>query len=264
MLLAQISDLHVRPDGILYQGVVDSNAMLRAALARLARLDRVPDLMLVTGDLVDEGRPEEYQKVHELLAQTAIPYLIIPGNHDNRENLRRAFPEHDYLPKTGSLHYCIDDFPVRIVALDSTVPGAHHGAIDVAGLDWLAATLEANPSKPTLVMLHHPPFLSGIPYLDKYRYVGAAAFGEIIASVNNIEAVLCGHVHRAMTRRWAGTIVCACPSTTTEIALQLAANAPPESYLAPGACMLHLWEESTGLISHVKSLGDYPGPHPFA
>jgi 3',5'-cyclic AMP phosphodiesterase CpdA len=142
--------------------------MLSEAIAHLHGLDRRPDLVVLTGDLVDEGHPDEYSTALELLGELTIPYLVIPGNHDHRENFSAAFASHAYLPVHGPLHYCIDDHPVRIVALDSCPPGRHHGHIDSAGLRWLQSTLEANSRKPTVVLMHHPPFVSGIPYLDKY------------------------------------------------------------------------------------------------
>lgn len=264
MLIAQLSDLHVRPQGQLYQGVADSNRMLGEAIQHLQQLDRRPDLVLLTGDLVDEGQPAEYAAARALLAELAIPYLVIPGNHDQRENLRAAFADHTYLPKAGPLHYCMDDYPVRIVALDSTVPGLHHGDIAQDGLDWLQATLAADTSKPTVVMLHHPPFVCGIPYMDTYRYLRPEPLARIISAFGNVHLVLCGHVHRAMLRRWAGTVVCACPSTTTEIALQLAPDAQPASFMGPPACMLHLWDEAHGMVSHTSYIGSFPGPFDFA
>ena len=156
----------------------------------------------------------------------------MPGNHDDRENFRAAFASHAYLPAHGPLHYCVDEHPVRLVALDSCQPGKHHGHIDPAGSDWLRSTLQASPRKPTIVVMHHPPFVSGIRYLDDYRYIDAAPLEAVVGSFSNIEAVLCAHVPRPMTRRWAGTIVVSCPSTTTEIALQLNPEAEPRSYLA--------------------------------
>ena len=111
--------------------------------------------------------------------------------------------------------------------------------------------------------MHHPPFVSGIPYLDEYRYVEAAPLESVLRSHSNIEAVLCGHVHRSMIRRWAGTVVVACPSTTTEIALQLRPEAEPLSYVGPPACLLHLWNPCHGLVSHTSYIGKYPGPYAF-
>jgi 3',5'-cyclic AMP phosphodiesterase CpdA len=264
MLIAQISDTHVRPQGQLYHGVADSNRMLAQAIAHLHGLDRRPDLVLLTGDVVDKGHADEYAMARALLAELTIPYLAIPGNHDHRESFRTAFADQLALPASGPLHYCVDSYPVRIVALDSTVPGAHHGAIDEAGLQWLQATLAADLAKPTVVMLHHPPFASGIPYMDAYRLLAPEGLAQVIQGFGHIEAVLCGHVHRQMLRRWAGTVVCSCPSTTTEIALRLQPGARPASFMGPPACMLHRWNAAEGMVSHLSTIGDFAGPFDFA
>jgi 3',5'-cyclic-AMP phosphodiesterase len=263
MLIAQISDPHVCAPGVLYKGVANSNALLLDAIDHLHHLDRLPDLVLVTGDLTDEGRAIEYEHALELFGRSRIPYRIIPGNHDHRERLRTIFSEHRYLPKTGSLHYCLEDWPVRVIALDTSVAGLHHGAIDTEGLAWLNETLKTNPDKPTLVLMHHPPFTSGIPYLDEYSFREPEELRAIIQAAPNVEAVLVGHVHRHMTHRWAGTLVIACPSSATEIALQLRGDAKPQSFLAPRACMLHLWQPGMGMVSHLSFIGKYPGPYDF-
>lgn len=263
MLIAQLSDPHVCRPGRRYKDVADSNRMLVEAIDHLHGLDRRPDLVLLTGDLVDEGHPEEYANARALLAGLTIPLLVVPGNHDQREPFRAAFADHAYLPASGPLHFCVDDHPLRIVALDTCVPGEHHGHVEDEGLRWLASTLARAPDRPTLLLLHHPPFVSGIPYLDRYRYREADALERVVRGASRIEAVLCGHVHRPMVRRWAGTLVLACPSTATEIALQLHPDATPRSYLGPRACLLHLWDEATGLVSHTSYIGTYPGPYPF-
>jgi Icc protein len=264
LLIAQLSDPHVRPKGVLYHGVTDSNQAFADAIHHVLTLDRRPDLMLITGDLVDDGRPEAYDALRDILASLTIPFLVIPGNHDDRENLRKAFSDHAYLPTEGPLHYCVDDYPVRIIGLDSTVPGLHHGHIDAAGLRWLKTTLSADTTKPTMLMLHHPPFACGIPYMDEYRYFEGDQLAAVVKGFDNIEIVLCGHVHRSMLTRWANTVVSACPSTATEIDLQLTASAQPASHLGPRACMLHLWTERGGLVSHTSQIGDFDGPYAFA
>jgi len=264
LLIAQLSDLHVRPKGQLYRGVADSNRMLSEAIEHLKQLDRQPDLILLTGDLVDNGHPDEYREARELLSQLTAPFLAIPGNHDERENFRAAFADLAYLPLQGPLHYCIDSYPVRIVALDSTVPGRHHGDIEPEGLQWLRSTLEADRTKPTVVMLHHPPFASGITYMDKYRYRNPEPLAQVLIDFSNIEVVLCGHVHRPMFRRWAGTVVAACPSTATEIALRLEPGAGPQSIVGPRGCTLHLWDHMHGMVSHMSQIGNFEGPYPFA
>ncbi len=264
MLIAQLSDPHVREAGVLYQNVVDSNRMFAEALTHLHALDRRPDLIVLTGDLVDHGRPAEYQEVRRMLEATTVPWLVMAGNHDEREAFRAAFHDQAYLPRAGALHFCVDDYPVRIVAVDSCIPGLHHGLVDAATLAWLDATLAREPAKPTVLMLHHPPFLSGIPYMDDYRCIETEGLEAVVRAHPQVERVLCGHVHRSMLRRWAGTVVCTAPSTTTEICLQLRPDAPPASVVGPAGCMLHLWDPVHGMVSHVSHIGRFEGPYPFA
>ena len=264
MLVAQISDLHIRPEGLLYEGLVNSNKMCREAIEHLHQLDHRPDLVMITGDIVDKGTVAEYEAALKLLSRLEIPYLVIPGNHDNRENFRKAFSSHDYLPTEGVLNYCVDEFPVRFIGLDSCVPDYHYGDFSLESLKWLESTLAEDTIKPTLVMMHHHPFNSGISYLDKYRHEAAVALESIFKKFSNIEAVVCGHVHRVMFKGWGGTIVSSCPSTTTEIALQLTPQAKPQSYEGVRACLLHFWSHEQGLISHVSYVGKFKGPYPFA
>jgi len=264
MLIAQISDLHVRPDGELYAGRVAANAMAAAAVQHLNALDPRPDLAIVTGDLVDNGTDAEYAAVRAILDVIAIPYVVIPGNHDQREPFRRAFADHAYLPADGGpLNYVLDAHPLRIVALDTTVAGKHHGEIDAASLAWLSRQLDADAATPTLVLMHHHPFASGIPFLDGYRLVNAAAVEEIIAAHDNVERVLCGHVHRFMLRRLGGTIAMACPSTASQIALRLAPDAPPASIMEPPGCLIHHWQPGGGLVSHLSPIGEHGTPMTF-
>jgi Icc protein len=263
MLIAQISDLHIRSNGELYGGVARSNAHLRLVVDHLHSLDTRPELVVVSGDLVDEGSPDEYVEVAAELERLTIPFLIMAGNHDDRDNLRRAFPLHCYLPQDGALNYCIDDHDLRIIALDTCGPGRHHGEIDGSTLSWLEFTLLANREKPTLVMMHHPPFACGIPYLDHFNLRAPGQLEDLLRRFDNIEAVVCGHVHRMMLKRWAGTVVIACPSTTTEIALQLQMTAQPQSYLGPSAYLIHRWEKGQGLVTHLAHVDHAAGPFPF-
>jgi 3',5'-cyclic AMP phosphodiesterase CpdA len=100
--------------------------------------------------------------------------------------------------------------------------------------------------------------------MDRYRYMEAQQLEAVVRAAPNIELVLCGHVHRTMLRRWAGTVVCSCPSTTTEIALQFAPDAQPQSHIGPRGCMLHWWDEADGLTSHLSHIGVFAGPYGFA
>jgi 3',5'-cyclic AMP phosphodiesterase CpdA len=258
MLIAQISDLHIRPDGLLYADRVPSNAMAHAAIQHLNKLDPRPDLVLITGDIVDDGSDAAYQVSRRILAGLEIPYLVIPGNHDRRGAFVKAFADCSYLPRHGGpLNYVFDAGEVRIVALDSTVPTRHHGDIDAAGLSWLEQALADGGARPTLVLMHHQPFPCGIPYLEKYRHFGAEKIADVIGKFPSVERLLCGHVHRFMTARVGGALAMSCPSTASQIALRLSETAEPASFMEPPGCLLHLWQPGFGFISHLSPIGDY-------
>jgi 3',5'-cyclic AMP phosphodiesterase CpdA len=265
MLIAHLSDPHVRPDGVLYQGVVDSNAQFAAAIAHVNALDPPPDLVLLSGDLVDHGHADEYAVLVRLLAPLVVPVLAIPGNHDEREAFRKAFAGQSWLPAQGPIDYVVGDRgPVRLVALDVTLPGLHHGAVNEEGAAWLDLVLAAEPSRPTIVMMHQPPFDTGIPYMDFYSCREAQRLASVVARHPQVERILCGHVHRAMQLRFAGTTLCTAPSTTTTVALRLQPDAKPASHIEPPAMLLHHWREGTGLVTHFVPIGIFPGPYPFA
>lgn len=265
MLVAQISDPHLRPAGQLYEGLVDSNALFAAALRHLAALRPQPDVVVLTGDVVDEGLDAEYAVARAMLAKVGPPLVVLPGNHDMRDAFRHAFSDHPYLPASGPLHSLRDDLgPVRIVGLDVTVPGEHHGLVAPEAAAWLDAALARDPARPTLVMMHHPPIATGVPYLDAYACREGHRLAEVVARYPAVERILCGHVHRFMTSRFGGTLLCTAPSTATAIALRIAPGAEPASYLEPPGFLLHRWTPHEGMVTHVVPVGSFPGPLPFA
>lgn len=265
MLIAHLSDPHVRPEGELYQGVVDSNAQFAAAIAHVNALDPRPALVLLSGDLVDHGHAGEYAMLARLLADLAIPVLAIPGNHDERNAFRTAFAGQSWLPASGPINYAVGTLgPVRIVTLDVTLRGLHHGAVSEEGAAWLERVLSEEPARPTIVMMHQPPFDTGIPYMDPYSCREGQRLAAVVARHPQVERILCGHVHRVMQIRFGGSTLCTAPSTTTAIALQLRPDAAPASHIEPPAMLLHHWREGTGLITHFVPIGTFPGPYPFA
>jgi len=122
MLIAQISDMHVKPPGEMLYKRIDTAGFLERAVAHILALYPQPDVVLATGDLVDGGKAEEYTLLRRLLAPLPMPVYLIPGNHDARDAMREVFPDHAYLPKSGFLQYTVEDLPVRLIALDTLVP----------------------------------------------------------------------------------------------------------------------------------------------
>ncbi len=263
-LLAQVTDMHIKAGGKLSYRVVDTEASLTRCVAQLLKIPQRPDAVIFTGDLTDFGREEEYANLRELIAPLPMPVYLMAGNHDEPEGLRRAFPEHAYLrQREGPLDYVIDDFPVRIVALDSTVPRKSGGLMRDSQLAWLDATLAAAPSKPTIVAVHHPPFWTGIGHMDAMALANPGALEEVIARHPQVERVISGHLHRAITVRFGGTIASTCPSPSHQVALDLADDAPSRFVMEPPGFQLHLWTEEQGLVTHGAAIGDFAGPYPF-
>lgn len=263
MWIAQISDPHVRPPGALYKGVLDTNAALAAAVAQINVLDPIPDLVVLTGDVVDEGHTDEYAAARAILAGLRPKLLLIPGNHDDPGGFRNAFPGH--FPPEGPLHVrCSDAGPVRVIGFDVTVPGLHHGEVTEVGATWLHRVLADEPDRPTVVLMHQPPIVTGIPYLDKYNCRGGDRLASIVGGFRAIERILCGHVHRTMQMRFAGTLLCTAPSTGTAIALRATPEGAPASFLEPPGFLLHHWRPGVGMLTHVVPIGQFPGPFPFA
>src|SRR5207247_7619018 len=130
--------------------------LARAVIALNALVPR-PDVAVVTGDLVDHGEPAEYEHLRRLLAPLQMPVFVIPGNHDAREPLRAAFGGDGYLPAEGYLQYTIEDYPLRLVALDTLIPGVHGGMLCAERLAWLDAAAAPPPARPTATPSHPPP-----------------------------------------------------------------------------------------------------------
>ncbi len=263
MLLAQLTDLHVMPKGLFAYGRVDTAQMLRNAVTQLNRLVPRPDAVVITGDLADKGEPTAYAHLREILAGLAIPHYVIPGNHDRMDNFRAAFGDHAYLPTSGEfIQYVIDDFPLRIVAAHSVMAGRTDGAFCAERLDWLDRTLAEKPGVPTLVMMHHPPFATGLTHFDVVGMPDTAGLERVIAKHRQVERLLCGHVHRAIQTRFGGTIASACPSTAHQVALDFRPDGMDSFTLEPPGFQLHRWNGST-LFSYTVNVGDFDGPFPF-
>ena len=263
MIVAQISDLHVMPKGGLAYGRVDTAAMTRAAIAHLNRLDPQPDMVLITGDLADHGEREAYLHLRELLADLRAPYWVIPGNHDRHDQFYRAFADHDYLPHGDEfVQYAIEDRPIRVVAIDSCIPGRTPGRLRPAQLDWLDRTLAAAPSKPTLLMMHHAPLRTGLPHYDEVSLEDPDALEAIIRRHPQVERILCGHVHRAIQVRFGGTIVSACPGTAHQVALDLRTGVEEGFTLEPPGFQIHRWN-GQALFTYTLAIGTFDGPFPF-
>jgi Icc protein len=214
VLIAQITDLHIDEPGGFMRRFVDANSKLERAIDYLhTRVER-PDAVLATGDLTNDGRPEQFDLLRALLDRLEIPIYLIPGNHDEREGFRSTFSDRPWMPASGPIDYVIEDFPVRLVGMDTSEPDRHDGTLDDGQLAWLDATLSREPSRPTLLFLHHPPFLSGLWLFDAIRLGGSQALRTVVEGHPQVTQIIAGHVHRPISYHWGATMITTCPSTT--------------------------------------------------
>lgn len=204
MLIAQISDTHILAKDSDRPEAGPRAQDLRRCVADINSLDPQPDVVIHSGDTVQTGALDDYEHLKELLAPLRAPVFLTPGNRDHHDNFRATFK-----PATGSapyLHYAIDDFPVRLIALDSIDPGQRKGVFCETRLAWLDETLSAAPSHPTLLFMHHPPFDVGPRYIDGYKNLpDRDAFTALVSRHPQVLRLVCGHCHRSSLRKWAGT-----------------------------------------------------------
>ncbi len=252
MLIAQISDLHVQPEPGPGSDF-DTRASLANVVAAIQALDSPPDFIIATGDLVNDGTDAEYAVLRETLAPLTAPLLLIPGNHDARGPLKSAFRDHDYLPRGGDrLSYALEHNGRRLIGLDTLVEGQDPGRLGDKQLSWLGETLRANTA-PTLIFLHHPPFLTGIPGFDRIGLTDGDGLRAVVSRHKHVAGVLAGHVHRTITAPFAHTSATIALSTCFAYYTSLA-GAPLRRRMEQPGFMLHWWPDDGRLVSHAISL----------
>jgi 3',5'-cyclic AMP phosphodiesterase CpdA len=264
MMICQISDTHIKAEGKRAYGVVDTVRAFARCVQSVVSMKQRPDVLLLTGDIADRGDADEYALVREILSPLTMPTYVIPGNHDRREQMRASFADHDYLQYCSDfIQYAIEEYPVRIVALDTVIPKQSGGTLCEKRLRWLDETLGQAPDRPTIIMMHHPPFVTGLAYMDGIGLSNSAALGNIIERHPQVERIVCGHLHRSIVTRWHGTVASICPSPALQAELNLDPVAEPKFMLEPPGFQLHIWTEEMGLVSHTASIGEYQGPYPY-
>jgi len=260
----QLSDTHIREPGKLAYNRLDTAPYLKNAIASIEKLPQAPQAIVMTGDLTDFGREAEYSHLKELIAPLSCPVFLLPGNHDERQQMRRSFPDHGYLGSKGFIQYSVKVGPVQLIAIDTVVPGQSHGSLCKDRLTWLDETLKKHAQEPVVIAMHHPPFQTLIGHMDDIGLLdGSAAFEDIVRKYSNIERIICGHLHRAIDVRFGGTIASTTPSPAHQVCLDMDPSAASAWSLEPPGYRVHAWSPEGRLVTHLVCSGDYEGPFPF-
>ena len=221
MLIAQISDCHIRDHASAFGKLVDTTETLGRVVDHLVDLDPGPDVVLATGDLTDDGTETQYNTLLAVLAPLA-----------------------DRLPPNvaeGHCSYIVVDHPVRLVGLDTSLPGRHDGRFDEVRESWLDCTLADEPDRPTVVFTHFPPFETGLRFMDQAGLLDADRFRATIERHPQVRLLVTGHLHRTIHTVIGSTPVSTCPSTGNQLGLDL----HPDRGSAvdePSGFQLHRWD----------------------
>jgi 3',5'-cyclic-AMP phosphodiesterase len=266
VLVAQISDLHVKRPGEVAYSHVDTATALSRCIEELNRFRPRPSMVVISGDLVDTPTAEEYDHLRILLASLELPFLAIPGNHDERALMRAALPDQPYAQSNGALNIFSRLGDLDLVLIDSSVPGEPYGELDTTTLTWLEDTLAASKTHPALVFLHHPPFITGIDHMDRQNLRNAHELAAVLLRHERARLLAAGHLHRATLALFAGVPATICPAPNHAVALDLEAKHPPSFKIEPPGFHLHAWFSGPShghVVTHFVPIGNFNGPHPF-
>ena len=211
--IAHLSDPHLITGGGLHYGVVDNAANLRRAIERLAAVRPAPQAIVFTGDLADQAAPDAYATLRSIVEPAAAEMGAIVvwtmGNHDEREPFARGLYDSDDAGFQDRVHE-VDG--LRIVALDTSVPGWHHGDLGPDQLDWLRDVLSEPAPHGTILAMHHPPMPSHIPLFDILELRHQDDLARVIHG-SDVRAILAGHLHYSSHGMFAGVPVSVASAT---------------------------------------------------
>ena len=269
MILVQITDSHIEAAGMLTYGTFDAAASLAKVVDAINARDPQPGLVVHTGDLVHHGAPEQYGPAREILDRLTAPYIVLPGNHDGRDGFAAAFADQPWLPKGGSfLHYTVEGYPLRLICLDTVIPGVPYGMLCGERLAWLDAQLSAETDRPTVVAMHHPPMDMGLTFSSMVGLSeGGGELAAILARNPQVQRVICGHVHRPVSALFGQRPVWAAPATCYQFAADMSDKQELALTREPPGFSLHAWVDDPvagpNLVSHFVPVGDFGEPIPI-
>lgn len=264
--ILHVTDTHLVVPPALVCGRLDTAACLEACVASIAAaLPKIApvDAILITGDLTDDGAPQSYRLLRETLAPLRLPLFAIPGNHDLREPMRAAFADAGLFPTQGRLNFvrdiCGTGGDLRIVGIDTLVEGSGGGVVDAATLDFLDEALAT--TRPVLLAMHHPPFTSGIVFMDSIGLAGVEGLRDRLERAACQVRILCGHLHVAATGSLGRVPAIVGPSPCSAFDVDFRPDAPVGFFTGGGGFMVHDWSDGFRSLLVPPAIG--AGPFPF-
>lgn len=231
MKFIHITDFHLAAPGADLWGL-DPKERVSRCFDDIARWHGDAAFCVISGDLADRGEAEAYGWLARRLSDFPLQTFVIPGNHDDREALCGAFPEAPR-DENGFLQYAHRTPAGTFLFLDTLKGPVSEGAYCAARRAWLTEQLARHAGDPVWVVMHHPPFDIGIPYMDRIKLEEADAFADILGSHSNIRHLFFGHVHRPVFVHWRGIPCTALPGTNHQVPLKRESVGTPYSVEPP-------------------------------
>ena len=244
-VILHLSDTHLLAGDRLLGGRYDAAAHLRRTLDAAEATGVRPDAVVFTGDLTDLGEPEAYRALRAAVEPWAdrlgAPVVWVAGNHDERPALRAELLSGDATDEPVTGVWDLDG--LRLIALDSTVPGWHHGDLDAAQLEWLRAELADPAPLGTILALHHPPLPTHIPFFDILELRDQPGLAAAIEG-SDVRAILAGHLHYSTSGTFAGVPVSV--SAASCYTMDLARPADEVNGMDAGQSfhLVHVWDDT--------------------
>lgn len=243
VLIAQVTDCHLPADQRQPYRGINPYQNLKSLLTRLCRIK--PDLILATGDLSEDGSPESYRALQDLLRPLGVPVLALPGNHDDAHVLAEIFPGSPVDGIGVSEHGAW-----KIVRLNSSLPGRPEGHVSETTMEQLEGFLQKHDQCPLIITLHHQPVHIGSPWIDKYALLEPDVFLELIDRSTNVQAVVWGHVHQVFEAERNGTLMLGGPSSAVN-GIPGAQKFTPDN-IGPASRWLKLKQDKTLLTGVIR------------
>ena len=225
--IIQLTDCHLLADRRLQLQGCDTYARLEKVLRHARQHHPDVRLLLLTGDLSEDGSDGSYLQLQRLIGTVNVPAAALPGNHDEPSRMRTLLdPKVIACPR----HLELDDW--QVLLLDSTVPGKTEGLLSATELEWLRRRL-AERSEPALIALHHPPTPVGSPWMDRVGLKNPGELLAILTAAPHVKAVVSGHAHQVSFAAYDGFACYGTPSTWRQYkpgALSHAADILPPAY----------------------------------
>jgi len=252
--LVQITDTHILHDGELLYGSTDTAAHLSEVVQQINNMQPTPDMVMITGDLVERSHKTCYQRFIELIRPLTMPVYVLPGNHDDPETMLEVFAGTPYFPVLDdTFQYAVDGLPFRVLALNSHWYGTELPGLDERRLSWLQNQLNRS-NRPVLLAIHHPPMTTGIEFIDMGGSEWFQGLNSVLSEHPQVRLLICGHCHTDLSGRIGPVPVYMAPSTAHQLIAARGLDIAPATIIAAAPPILHQFIDGDFLS------GSYPWP----